>query len=240
MEQVLYIFFGWLLGVLSSLSTRRSDRNQRINDFITGLYAQMLEIHPRLVVSYLSTKDHLEPLRQETLEWIDSMLPSHHNFTIEEKFKAVNRSLISRAKEQRDAFEAANKILFESITSVPRGKGLKKFGLTFLENNLGAISLLDNDLQILIWKILDRINLINQEVDRYLFYFQKTFDPQVMAVNEAALDTNMSASLQMISGEIHRTAKVVLELLDNLKTQKDRWSYKSSLARFKLMMRRTN
>ena len=139
-------------------------------------------------------------------------------------------------KQPREEFENASKIFFQAGKSVPRGKGLKKFNLRFLENNLSTISLLNNDLQIPIWKILDRINLINQEIDSYFFYFQKTFEPEVMKVNETVLDNNMNSSLQMISDNTYATANVVLHLLNNLKTHKDRWTYKNILSKFKLML----
>ena len=230
MEKIPYILLGWLLGMLASLATRWSDRNQKINDFINGLYAQMLEIHPRLVANYISIKGHLEPLSQDIVAWVNSMLPSDHDFTVGEDIKKVNKLLMKHSKEE---FEAASKILFQLDKSVLRGKGLKKFNLSFLENNLSSISLLNSSLQVRIWKILDRINLINQEIDRYFFYFEKTFEPEVMRLNERTLDVNMNSSLEMISDSIHKISYVVLDLLNNLKAHRNRWTYKNILSRFK-------
>ena len=230
MEQIGYIFFGWLLGILASLTIRWSDRNQKINDFINGLYAQLLEIHPRLVGTYISIKYLIGPLSRDTVIWVNSMLPSSHNFTIDEILKTVNKMMLQNPEE---VYEAASKQYYQLEKAVPKGKGLKKFNLNFLETNLSSISLLSNDLQVPLWKILDRINLINQEIDSYFFYLQKTFEPEVMKTNETQLKANMNSSLEMILKNIHSITNVILELLNNLKIHKDPWTYKGIFSKYK-------
>jgi|GEM_PF-2410573 len=223
MDKIGYILLGWLLGLLGSHTLRWSDRNQKINDFINGLYAQMLEIHPGLVMTYCSINGILGPLSKETIEWTISMLPTDHNFVINENLKKLIEVLLKCRKED---FEIASKEYFKLVKSIPSGKELKKFDLSFLENNLSTISLLDNDLQQTIWKIIHRINLINQNTDSYIFYFRKTFEPEVMKVNEANLKINIENCLKMISKDVMNTADVALELLKDLKTFKKRWTYK--------------
>ena len=91
--EIAYILFGCLLGLLVSHTERWSDRNQKINDFINGLYAQLLGIHPRLVFSYQSSIEKLEPISLDTIEWINSMFPDHHNFVVDETIKKVSYNI---------------------------------------------------------------------------------------------------------------------------------------------------
>lgn len=99
-ETLLLIFFGWLLGLFASRINSRSDRNQMINDFISGLYSQLLEIHPRLVANVISIETDRKPLSYKTVQWVTSMLPASHDFYLNKEIKTVNEMLLKHPKEE--------------------------------------------------------------------------------------------------------------------------------------------
>jgi hypothetical protein len=231
------IIIGWILGLMSSYTVHWSERNLKISDFLNGCYAQMCELQPRLVSTYLSVRGNISPLSKDDVKWVSSFLSGNHDFRINGKMQSIVKLMVQVPEQE---FSTATETIFLSKTAVPTGKGLKKFNLSFLETNLSTIALLNSQIQVPIWKILDRINLLNQEIDNYLFYLRRTFEPQVMETNEAILQNNMKLSLQFICINIKDTTDVISDLMNNLKAEKDKWAYKRlSLFKKKSTSKRT-
>ena len=78
------------------------------------------------------------------------------------------------------------------------GIGLKKINLAYVDNNLNIVSLLETDIQKLIIKIQSQKLLINQEIDRYFFYFNKTYDSGISEDNLNRIKKNMKEASKII------------------------------------------
>ena len=90
---------------------------------------------------------------------------------------------------------------------------LKSFYIYYTEHNIDILPLMEYKMQNLLIEIISRLKLVNQEIDRYRFYFEKTFDPKSCALNEEILNNNLDNSINIISRELIRIADKIIELL---------------------------
>ena len=58
--------------------------------------------------------------------------------------------------------------------------------------------------------------MINQEVDRYLFYFDKTFDPSSCEINQEGLQKNMEIAINLIADNLYLNVEDCMVLLSKL------------------------
>jgi hypothetical protein len=111
----------------------------------------------------------------------------------------INKETMIGILEERN--EPIEKLIDHSKISATKeriAKGFKKFSHSYVDTKLSLISSLDNDIQILILEIRDRIYLVNQSVDYYSFLFKKIFD-QLSVENYEAIKQNMRNQIDFIA-----------------------------------------
>ena len=210
-KEYIPIAFGWSLGIASSLLIYWFGRFRKRRDFKNGLKTELIENLPRMTSSVLSLRTKLGTINHEHLNWIrNSLIKYYSPEKIVELFPTINELL----RQTPDALEKASDGL--KFLSEGKGKELRKFNLVFLENHLDKILLLYIDSQKLIYNIQFRIDVVNQAVDRYFFYFDKTLDPEIFKVNQNSLNENMNASYEMISKTLFLVTNDVITLLEKL------------------------
>lgn len=211
MKEYISIVFGWSLGIASSFLIYWFGRIRKRRDFKNGLKSELIENLPRMASSVLSLKSKLGTIDHEHLNWISNSLIKYYSpEKIVELFPMINE-LLSQTPGALKKASYDIKILKER-----KGTELRKFNLVFLENHLDKILLLDVDSQKLIYKIQFRIDVVNQAVDRYFFYFDKTFEPNILEVNEKPLKENIDTSYEMISKTLFLVTNDIIELLEKL------------------------
>jgi len=211
---LLEIGFGWLLGFGGSFITRRYDREQKINEFKRGLKAELQEILPILANNILILKDTLGNLDYDFLKWFKSIISFCPGGLIDIQEDKLDIILASPPDQLSSAIQA--RMLLQEAG---RGKNLKRYYLQFYENNISIVSLLPVDLQRSIFKIHAKMQAINHEVDRYYFYFDKTFDPASNDVNANNLTTNMDGCYKTMSDELYDAVNEIVRLLSILETE---------------------
>jgi hypothetical protein len=219
---LLEVGFGWLLGFGSSFIFRWYDREQKVNEFKRGLYAELQENLPLLVGNVLLMKDILGEIDHEFLKWHRSILSNCPKEAILEEQSQLLDSILNLSPEQ------LSKVMQLKASLMPedRAKGLKKFFLRYYENNISSITLFPVEIQGLIFKLHTKLNMINQEIDRYYFYFDKTFDPNSVNVNQDILRHNMRQSYRMIMNIASDTTDLSVKLLNSLKLYPNRFIQK--------------
>lgn len=204
--------FGWLLGFGSSFIFRFYDREQKVNEFKRGLYAELHENLPLLLGNILLMKDILGEIDHDFLTWYKSILS---NCPKEAVLEEQSQLLESMLKFSPDQLSKAMQ-LKASLIPEDRAKGLKKFFLRYYENNISSVTLFPVEMQGLIFKIHTKLNLINQEIDRYYFYFEKTFEPNSVNVNQDILRHNMRQSYRMIMNIALDTIGMIVKVFNLL------------------------
>jgi hypothetical protein len=211
--QLLAVFIGWLLGMGSNILLKKIERNEKIEDFKNGLQTELLEM---LLASSSTTfllKHHLGGIDHNFLKWfgkVTSVLPE----------KIPYQQGTESLEQVMDLSPEQLEFLFKK-TQPPQniGKGLKQYFPVYINNNLNLIPLLKEDIRAELFKFLRRIELINQETNRYLFYFDKTFDPASCDVNKDILQDNMLNSIKGIQTISIDTANIIVKILPLLQAK---------------------
>jgi len=211
MEKLLYILFGWVLGIGSSLLLRWTDKVAKTNEFKRGLKSELLETLPRMIKTVATLKLALGTFDHKTIVWSKERLEKYHAEILDEIIPDVAKMTEVPSDQIEKISQYKAKIL-----DAGTGKNLKKFELLFLEAYKDKVLLLNLELQKIIYRTINRFDMINQEVDRYLFYFDKTFDPSSCEVNLKGLQENMEIAIKLISDNLYLNVEDCMVLLSRL------------------------
>jgi len=199
MAGIIEVCVGWILGIGSSYVFRIYDRNEKKNNFINGIQAELLELLPRIVSNVYVGKRETGKLNHDVLKWIDSKGIPEYTFV---------KHLLSYPAEE---FSQALAIMrSEKAGQRPI---LKMFNVDYIERNIDMLPLMDEKIQLVTITITNRLKLVNQEIENYRFYFEKTFDPESCKTNLEIINTNIEGSLNVISRELTKIADKITELL---------------------------
>lgn len=214
MEKILYILFGWVLGILNYYVFRRIERKGKIQDFRTGLLEEPKEILPLLASVRFSIQNSFGEADLETATWVRNAIATGKKDLLESQMIEVFEKLVTFAN---DEVKIASKLLKADPT---KAKGFKKYYLPFLDTNINMVPLLDIGLQGAIFKIRRYLDMFEQEIDMYNFYLRKTFDPASMDVNGDILKKNQKSCYKAISNICFRAGNEISSLIKTLETKK--------------------
>ncbi len=208
MAGVVEVCVGWLLGIGSSYIFRLYDRREKTRNFINGLEAELFEILPQSVGSVCLIKNDLGQFDYELLKWVDSV-----SLKLQKTFFPHQDIWLKDLLRQ-----APDELLTISKVKASQGTGssltLKTFSIKYIEHNIDTLPLIDKNYQKILIEIISKVNIINQAIEQYYFYFEKTFDPQSCNVNQQILTANIKNSYVMISNFLIKTIdKIVILLL---------------------------
>ncbi len=208
---IISVAVGWIFGMASSLFFYWFERFRNRRDLKNGLKSELIENIPRMVMSVSSLKLKLGTLDHKHLNWARNTLLKYYSQEKIDELSPMMNKLLSQTPDELKKASYDHKIL-----RAGKGTELRKFNLVFLENHLDRILLLDIDSQKRIYNIQFRIDVVNQAVDRYFFYFDKTFEPEILKVNEEPLKENIDAAYKMISKSLFIATNDVITLLEKL------------------------
>jgi hypothetical protein len=209
LKPLIYTAFGWVLGLLSTIFVQWLNKRRLKKDFKKGLIAQLKEVIPRLTGTTYILSSNLGKLDKDILEWINSII-SKFGGDFPEKYKGGTESLLKLTEEQLATLSL--------ITRQADGKAsfIKNINLPFLEVNILSFTLFGSDFQRSLFSILARINMLNEEIDRNNFYYEKTFDSTITRENWLILDGNTKKGYENIIKICRYLAESIIEILKEL------------------------
>jgi len=215
----LQIFFGFVLGFLSSIVTTLitdwQRRRKKRQGFMTSVYNELeqilaivslysihpdAEINKEKVVSYwqlrkeFGLKEKITPLVEEDLSAVKSAEAFFDSGKLDDFVNFHN--LMSNNNSQRNVFNVPNKI-----------------STNFISSNMALISLMTPEDQSKLLNILRRINIINAKTGEIDSYFARIFDSAISEGNREALKINCRRVLQANSDFCYETAKEIADIL---------------------------
>lgn len=93
MEKLLYILFGWLLGIGSSLLLRWNDKISKTNEFKRGLKSELIATLPRMIKTVVSLKLSLGTLDHESILWSLEVNQENLQKNMEVAIKLISENL---------------------------------------------------------------------------------------------------------------------------------------------------
>lgn len=209
MRAVLYIVFGWALGLLSTLFVSLVRDHGRKTRFRQGLCVELREAVPFLVGVYYLLKSRLGQVDRDALAWTHSM---HLRFD-----PGAGKMLESIEKLMKRPDEELEKALaLRSEESKRESMGISKLVLPFLQQNLSYVSLLTPEAQRIVAHIQRNISTLNNQIEDYHYWSKKTFDSSLSEGNYSIVKSNVAHVSQAIANLSYKTASLMSRMISDL------------------------
>jgi len=178
--QILYILFGWLLGLLSQPIASRVEKYFKrilIDSELRGLIFRLAVISHRL-------QDHLGSVDKSSIEWLKNICQKYGSQCSSEFLQSL------------DGLSAATLEQIQIMTDclrAPEGMGIsvKPFPPPFSDSGLQQLWILDKGAQEFVLDIKSQVAILNDEIEGARFYHRLTFDPSSMEINEQIIRQNL-------------------------------------------------
>ena len=207
-EDRFYLLVGWLMGLLSPLIVdairRRRDRKEIKHALITEL--QELQFHLASGVYLITQK--LGKCDRKFFEWFLPIVEHYEGpFISDQRIEYVKAALkLTDEQLAADAERSKNE-------NLNKGMGLKKYDTPVLVANIAHIGAFSVEFQNLLLTIQSRLGLINEEIDKYYFFFKETFSESVSTPNRAIISSNIDQCFSAISQQGRMTCDLIDRLL---------------------------
>ena len=203
MQQVILIFFGWVLGVFSSIILENKKRKQAKEDYRESLFTEIDLVYPRIVCTYYSVINEMGELNKENLEWIRNIIIKKNSNLLYDVNDAVEEMLKHDDKEIK---------LLNSKHDYSRTLLLKKFNLSFLEENISSFSLLDKKLRFNAIRLRTNINYLNDSIDKVDYFHRTYFVPDLPKKNYEIASINIKKYYINIKDLCKRTSEMIVNI----------------------------
>lgn len=203
--EILYTFFGWLLGLLSQPIVSRIERHYKCKDIKIAIFSELKNLLVRLAATYSKIQTHLGVQDKESLRWLKTIYLKY------------------RVECPQNVLEAMDKVLqasdenFKTVANLLKAKenaalGLKTYLLPFTDSVLDSLSIFDPKFQRDILEIRAQVSILNEEIENAMFYFRLTFDPSALSVNRNTIEVNLNNSYKLIE----RQSKIVVDKIEKI------------------------
>ncbi len=196
---------GALIGFFFTLKVEQHKREQLKKDFKESLCTELREAMPRAVNLYFVLNKALGGVNRDMLNWIHSMSsvadgePWEFAKRIEDLLKLSDDRLATLSLQAKD----------------PEGTGslIKKFNLSFTRENIFSFALLEPHFRRSILDIRTEIGCLNEEIELYNFFYEKTFASGLTQENREVLEINRKKSYETIAQVSCEIAEMIKKLI---------------------------
>jgi len=203
MQQVILIFFGWVLGVFSSIILENQKRKQAKEDYKESLFTELDLVYPRILSTYYAIIDEMGQLNKENLEWMLNLISKKNSKSLD----TIKDSIITMLKHNDEEIKLLNKKPHDTHTLF-----LKKFNLSFLQENISSFSLLDKEFRYNAINIRTNINYLNDSIDKVNFFYKTTFIPDLSKNNHEIACMNIKNYYINIKDLCKRTSEMIVNI----------------------------
>lgn len=166
----LFIFLGWLLGLLSPAVVEAIKKRHRNREIREAILSELIEARYRLAISAYALESRYVRHDRKLLEWF---LP------IAEGYRGPNPStaIVNSVRNQLNTLSDAQFEELSRRTKAEEGGAstVKKFKVPYLESKLADVGIFDEKSQRLFLDIRSHFDLYNDHVDEHRLYFNLTF-----------------------------------------------------------------
>lgn len=199
MKELLYITFGWFLGLLSHTVVMHIQRKYKKSDLKNAILSDLKNLAVRLVAVYGLIDIHRGTKSKTSLEYSKTIYTKYRVNCPQNILDGLEK-LANSKKEELSALNVYLKA--EENISL----NLKKYFLYFIESVSGEFSLLPLEFQREILEIRAQLNMYNDQVDNVTFFYRSTFDPGCMKTNSEIIRLNLDNNYK----EVQDRCKVII------------------------------
>lgn len=215
-EKIFYLFFGWFLGIFSPLIVDKIQKHYQKKELKKGFFTELRGIRLRLVLLVYGICANSEGFNRELLTWTYNLLKEY--VELKEYMGLVDSKVLEiLEKQMKMSDEALDELAKMLKASKPEGMvlGLKKFALPFLDSQLGRLSLFNMEFQNQMIEVRVRLGLLNEDIELFRFYYEKTFDSALSEDNREIITFNIHRIFENMSRGIRRIVDNITKLMDS-------------------------
>ena len=206
LETVLFLVLGWLFGLLSPTIVDAIKRRREIKEVKAALIVELQELQYTLIGMVFLIADHTGKYDRKLLEWMRPIV---------ERYEGIHYtdSILKMVKESLTLSDEQLAMLAEKTKGdSSKGLSLKKHFAPLLDSKIAQLGSFDQPFQNILLEVRSYLNMINEHIEHYNFYFYKTFDSSLTLEIRANISDNMQGSYNVISEQ----ACIVVDLIERL------------------------
>jgi hypothetical protein len=184
--ELLYIILGWLLGLLSPLIINQINKSYSKKELFDSIKTEIKDCQIRVILVAELLNFRFGKYDKKHLKWCLSYLQDYQGTEpTEDIIKQINRFIKYNDEDLKNAIALKRQEKKESNLN------LKKFHLPFLDSKISEISFFSIELQNIIYEIISKLQMINEEIDLGVRYFYMTFDSSISPENHNIIKNNL-------------------------------------------------
>ena len=198
--EIIYIPFGWLLGLLSPAIVEKIKSEHSKKQFFNALCSEAHELQFRITLTGFLLGQRYGSIDRAYLLIIKPIIGNYEGSDDSKRMTGFIEKLLSSEEKE-----------YEALITIMRAKenmglSLKTFSSSFLESNLSLISKLPINLQSKIHEFKNTLNVLNQEIISANESHKMTFDSSLTDENHGIINANLSEKYATIQGMCQRTS----------------------------------
>jgi len=203
MEKVALIFFGWLLGLLSPIIVDAIKTRYKKEEFRKAIISELKEIQYRLSCNVFLLNRRFGTIDKQLLLWTSKIFKSYTGIYAETRsLETLERQLKLSNEELENLSEVIKPDKRQALT-------LRKFATPFLDSHIGNLSLYSQDFQLKLFEIKSQLGLLNDQIEDYKFYYQKTFESDISTNNYNIISNNLEECYKSIADKAKTIADAI-------------------------------
>ncbi len=197
--EVVYVILGWLFGLLGPSIVDRIKKSYTKKDLFGGIKTELSECQYSMVNYACRLGMRAGKYDREFLEWVLPYFEKYQGSEVESKKNLIK--LIKTLLENED------EVLEKIVTSDREEKkgyslSLKTIHLPFLMSKISELSLFCIELQKIIYEIISRLKLINEEIDSAIKYHYMTFDSAISDDNHDIIRNELDEKYRGLQSQL--------------------------------------
>jgi hypothetical protein len=203
LEKVLFLFLGWLVGLLSPIIVDAIRRRREIKEVKAALIVELLDLQYRLAMTAYVIEIRIGGYDRQFLEWFKAILERYQGPHKSDKVLQTITSSLTLTDEQLA-------LVAEKHEGGPnKGAGLKKHHAPLVDSKLGQLGTFSPKFQSLMLEIHSRLNILNEEIDQYRFYFNATFSGNLSELNHNLITENVQGSYSAVATQCRMICDII-------------------------------
>jgi hypothetical protein len=204
-NELLILFIGWVLGLLSPLITSRIQARRKANELKKSILAEIDEY--RIIMAGLISRvaSNVNSLDHELIDYLLSIFESSNSV---KDYDGMMQNLREMRKLSPEVLHAVQEQNHQSH----RFLSLKKYDLPYLKANIGNLSGLDNEFQRRAFELLSLIMMFNEDIDLARDFHKLTFDASISVETKKEIAQELMDQYLTIANRAH----IILKKIDTL------------------------
>ena len=207
MVEVLYIGFGWLLGLLAPTIVEKIRRPYARRDLQASFTTELQELNRRLVLTVFQLSSRAGKLDKALISWCLEKYGKVGYHPKEEDILVSMKKLLDRSDQE---LEAANNM---RRLETKKTLNIRILSAPIITANIAQLSIFDITYQGKILEIISRVNILNEMRIETRELHALTFTPGITAENREIINQNFDNSWDVISAYSKDTVDMTQSVL---------------------------